>query len=373
LYIGLVPGLNRFDRSSAAVVFAVLLLALRLLRASAAEWDDPSNPAVRLIELEQEIKLELVEGRDSGNLILRTGHGDTGHVFEDFGPSLTDGDSVSGVTPGGFGASRQRQLKYDLARAPETMKLERVHLTDHSKAGDGMSRFALTYPDNLGTLVYLHAACNRVEGQLAESKSRKPPPSQPTALDSGVPSRKSTYTNEKYGISLQYPSNYTLKEGELGNEYTLGYLGPIPMKFTAAGGVRVVTVALPPNSYPGTDFNTAFVTLSVNQHLTRDECEDFPDGLPGSGKPIRKRFSGIKFHGSKQSDGGLGHQFGGFYYHGFSAGSCYELGDGIAISGYGAVDGMKKVDERQVFAILDKILESVTIHPPKLAWSPFHY
>jgi hypothetical protein len=89
-----------------------------------------------------------------------------------------------------------------------------------------------------------------VEGQLAESKSRKPPPSQPTALESGLPPAKSRYTNEKYGISLQFPSSYTLKEGELGNEYTLGYLGPIPMKFTAPGGVRVVTVALPPIPIP---------------------------------------------------------------------------------------------------------------------------
>jgi hypothetical protein len=203
------------------------------------------------------------------------------------------------------------------------------------------------------------------EGQLAESKSQKPPPSQPTVLESGVSPAKSRYTNEKYGISLQFPSNYTLKEGELGNEYTLGYLGPIPMNFTSSGGIRVVTVVLPPNSYPATDFNTAFVTLSVNQDLTRDECENFPDGLTASGKPITKKFSGIEFHGSKQGEGGLGHQFGGFYYHGFSAGSCYELGDGIATSGYGATDGMKKVDERQIFAILDKILQSVTIHAPK--------
>jgi hypothetical protein len=204
-----------------------------------------------------------------------------------------------------------------------------------------------------------------IEEQLAELKSPKPSPSQPTAMESGLPSAKSTYTNEKYGISLKFPSNYTPKEGELGNEYTLGYLGPIPMKFTAPGGVRIVTVALPPNSYPETDFNTGFVTLSVNQHLTRDECEDFPDGLAGSGKPITKKFSGIEFHGSKQSEGGLGHQFGGFYYHGFSGGSCYELGDGIATSGYGAVDGMKKVDARQVFAILEEILQSVRIHAPK--------
>jgi hypothetical protein len=67
----------------------------------------------------------------------------------------------------------------------------------------------------------------------------------------------------------------------------------------------------------------------------------------------------------RQGEVGLGHQFGGIYYHAFSEGSCYEVGEGIATSGYGAVDGMEKVDERHVFAILDKIIQSVTIHAPK--------
>jgi hypothetical protein len=107
-------------------------------------------------------------------------------------------------------------------------------------------------------LLVLHlprAYAAELEGpvELAELKSPKPPPPQPTAQEPGLPPAKSRYTNEKYGISLKFPSNYTLKEGELGNEYTLGYLGPIPMKFTAPGGVRIVTVALPPNSYPETD------------------------------------------------------------------------------------------------------------------------
>jgi hypothetical protein len=53
------------------------------------------------------------------------------------------------------------------------------------------------------------------------------------------------------------------------------------------------------------------------------------------------------------SFGGLGHQFSGTYYHGFSRGSCYELGYGMATAGYGAVDGMKQVDYGKVFSILE--------------------
>ncbi len=174
------------------------------------------------------------------------------------------------------------------------------------------------------------------------------------------------YFNKKYGISLQFPNAYKLKEGELGEEDTLGYLGPIPMEFVAPGGVRVVTVEIPPSSFPGTDFNTAFVTLSVNPHLTQDECKRFPDDVSGSRKPITKKISGTQFHGLEQGEGGLGHQFGGSTITRFCK-ACYELGEGIATSGYGAVDGMKKVDDRQVFAILDRILRSVRIDAAKAA------
>lgn len=137
------------------------------------------------------------------------------------------------------------------------------------------------------------------------------------------------------------------------------------MEFVAPGGVRVVTVETPKGTYPGTDFGNAFFTVSVNGYLTRGECEQFPDDVSGSQKPITKNFNGMEFHGLEQGEGGMNHQFGGIYYHGFSEGSCYELGEGIATAGYGAVDGMKKVDDRQVFAILEKILRSVTIHAPK--------
>jgi hypothetical protein len=77
-------------------------------------------------------------------------------------------------------------------------------------------------------------------------------------------STERVYSENKYGISLRFPGTYDLKEGQLGKEVGLGYLGPIPMDFVAPGGVRVVTVVMPPHSYPNTDFNTAFVTLSVN-------------------------------------------------------------------------------------------------------------
>jgi hypothetical protein len=103
---------------------------------------------------------------------------------------------------------------------------------------------------------------------------------------------QSKYSNSTYGISLRYPKDYELKEGKLAkNDRGLGYLGPIPMEFVAPGGVRVVTIEAPPNSYPGTDFVNAFFTVSVNRYLTKDECREFPVHL----------LSGPRFAGETKS------------------------------------------------------------------------
>jgi len=172
---------------------------------------------------------------------------------------------------------------------------------------------------------------------------------------------QSRYTNKVYGISFEFPVEYKLHRGELGDQYTMGYLGSIPMEFAAPGGVRVATVEVPSRLYEGTDFNAAFVTVSVNQYLTREECEQPVTNPPDSRNSLTIKIDGLEFHGSEEGDAGLGHQFGGAYYHAFSEGTCYELGEGIATSGYGSVEGLKKLDGEQVSASLDRILRSVRI------------
>jgi hypothetical protein len=171
------------------------------------------------------------------------------------------------------------------------------------------------------------------------------------------------YSDTKSGISFQYPEGYDLKVGDLGDHDTgIGYLGRTPMEFVGSGGVRVVTVEPPVDSYPGTDYVNAFFTVSIDPRLSKGECEKFADD-PLAARKLQavKKISGIEFHGAQVGLGGLGHQFGGFYYHGFSRGSCYELAYGLATAGYGAVDGMKQVDNGKVFSILEKVLSTVTV------------
>jgi hypothetical protein len=175
------------------------------------------------------------------------------------------------------------------------------------------------------------------------------------------------YSGTKFGVSFQYPRGYVLKEGvfDKNKDTGMGYLGPVPMDFVAPGGVRVATIGTPTGSYPGTDFVNAFFTVSVNRYLTNAECEQFADdfALASRKKPVKK-ISGVNFQGIRIGTAGLGHQFSGAYYHGFSGGYCYELGYGVATAGYGAVDGMKHVDSAEVFSILEKVLGTVMLRIP---------
>ena len=189
-----VPTLKRSTRTF-AVARVVLLFVLTLTRAYPAEWKDTAKHIERFIEVEPGVKLEVLDWGGSGEpVMLLAGHGDTGHVFDDFAPYLIDGFRVFALTRRGFGASVQPEHGYDLAtlvqdiaRVAEALKLGRLYLVGHSIAGDEMTRFALTYPNRVGKLVYLDAAYDRVDAQRLESHFPKLPPSPPAIQQSGSP------------------------------------------------------------------------------------------------------------------------------------------------------------------------------------------
>lgn len=184
---------SRSVRSSALAVALVTALFGCLPKTHAANWKDPSRHTVRFIEVEPGVRLEVLDWGGSGEaIILLAGHGDTGHIFDDFAPRLAHSFHVFAITRRGFGASSQPEQGYDLPRmvedierVVEALKLERVNLAGHSIAGDEMTRFALTYPQKVEKLVYLEAAYDRVEAQHLEATFPKLPPS--AVHESGSP------------------------------------------------------------------------------------------------------------------------------------------------------------------------------------------
>jgi hypothetical protein len=174
------------------------------------------------------------------------------------------------------------------------------------------------------------------------------------------------FDDDVYGVSFDFPKNYDLHEGELPDmDRGLGYLGQIPMEFSAPGGVRLATVEVPRGAHPGTDFVNAFFTTSVFPNVTQAQCAEF-GSVEGDTTPwITRRIDGIEFHGRSETAAASMHQYSGTYLHGYAEGSCYEIGYGIATAGYGAMDGIKKVNNQAVLQKLEKILDSMNIDAPQ--------
>ena len=175
------------------------------------------------------------------------------------------------------------------------------------------------------------------------------------------------FDDDVYGVSFDFPKNYDLREGELPDmDRGLGYLGKIPMEFSSPGGVRLATVEVPRGAHPGTDFVNAFFTVSVFPNVTAVQCADFSstenDGTPW----LTRKIDGIEFHGRKESSAASMHQYSGTYWHGYAEESCYEIGYGIATAGYGAMDGVKKVNNQAVLQKLERILDSLSINAPQV-------
>ena len=80
-----------------------------------------------------------------------------------------------------------------------------------------------------------------------------------------------SYVNPEYGVSFSFPRQFSLKSGDAA-QLSWGDLGPFQMDFVHPGGVTLAAVELPGNSYPGTDFKSAFVNLSVNPGMTAEAC-----------------------------------------------------------------------------------------------------
>ena len=204
--------------------------------------------------------------------------------------------------------------------------------------------------------------------------------SEPVKPKKAVKKRPSTvtYNDANYGISLQYPRKYTLKTGEKAKLNSDGI--EYPVNFVQPGGVSIVAIELPGNSYLGTDFYSAFLNVNVNRNLTSEQCEQFaepaaptsqstvitPEQSQGESQPQTvvndKAVSPMKvsIRGTDFSEvENTIEQFDTKYFHTFQNGSCYEFALGLQTAE--AVNGIEPVNRDEVFARLEKILATVKI------------
>ena len=178
-----------------------------------------------------------------------------------------------------------------------------------------------------------------------------------------------TYTDPIHGVSFLYPKNSVLKTGDEPN-LDLAGMGTMQMDFVEPGGITVAAIELPSNSYPGTDFRSAFFSVSLHPEMTMSECEEFasPQGehpennsaaLPSSVKIGGIDLQMVEEFGSAEN--GDRKEPSTRYYHRFENGNCYEFGLGVAADD--STPGLKQVNREQVFRRLEQILASVRVEP----------
>lgn len=141
------------------------LVALLLTSVAHADWQDPSPHRVSFVEVEKDIRLEVLDWGGSGQpVLLVAGLGHSAHVFDDFALKLAREYRVFGVTRRGYGASSVPNHGYttdrladDVMAAIDALGLEKPVIIGHSIAGLELSSIGSRHVDRVAGIIYLDA------------------------------------------------------------------------------------------------------------------------------------------------------------------------------------------------------------------------
>jgi hypothetical protein len=215
------------------------------------------------------------------------------------------------------------------------------------------------------------------------------PPQTPTPAPVVAKAKKHraptlSYVNREYGVSFTFPRNYQLKtqletkaETNTGNEAKVATTttDPLQMNFVYPGGLPLAAVEMPGNSYPGTDFTSGFVILSVNPGMTAEMCSQFasPESSTATDPSTLAKIEPIKLGATEFNEidnhtGSTMNLADAKYYHTFTNGVCYEFALAIATGDEATGNGeeIAPVDRQGAFAKLEKILATVKFQPAVL-------
>jgi hypothetical protein len=225
------------------------------------------------------------------------------------------------------------------------------------------------------------AVSSAIQHPITQPTSNSPAPMQeapaaaPTTVAKKVVKKRPTttlYADKNYGVSFRYPKRYTLKSADSTKP---DITQQSAMNFVQPGGVSVVTVELPKNSYPHTDLASASFNVSVNPTLTAEQCSQFVLLQPASTDkpaivPAKVKLAGLDLESVEAVSGPETSQSDAKYYHAFVNGACYEFYLGLSTQAqvkdkdaepHENEDPAAAVDRTAVFRRLQSILATVKI------------
>jgi pimeloyl-ACP methyl ester carboxylesterase len=202
------------------------LLLFTIIQRSPVQWLDPSPHRVQFIEVDKDVRLEVLDWGGSGRpVVLLAGLGNTAHVFDGFAPKLTRTNHLYGITRRGYGASSHPDTGYngqrladDVLRVIEALHLISPVLAGHSIAGEELTAIGAQHSDRIGGLVYLDAIADpTVDTSEYFALYQKLPP-----LRNPPPRPPRGETNPTFQAYLdwqQRANGFTFPEAELRNVY----------------------------------------------------------------------------------------------------------------------------------------------------------
>lgn len=153
------------------IVGLTALLTLEgLLLAQEKPGDPDTTPhSIRLVAVDEDVKLEVLDWGGSGRPILLIHGGNrTAHDFDKFAPKLTGSYHVYGITRRGAGGSSippptdanytADRFGNDVLAVIDGLGLNRPVLLGHSLGGQELSSVGSRHPEKIAGLIYLEAA-----------------------------------------------------------------------------------------------------------------------------------------------------------------------------------------------------------------------
>ena len=130
---------------------------------------DPSPHTSRMIKVDQDVSLEVLDWGGSGPpLVFLAGLGDTAHTYDKFAPAFTAKHHVYGITRRGYGASSTPaptdanydadRLGDDVLAVIDALKLDHPVLAGWSYGGAELSSIGTRHPEKVAGLVYMDGA-----------------------------------------------------------------------------------------------------------------------------------------------------------------------------------------------------------------------
>ncbi len=168
-----------------------------------------------------------------------------------------------------------------------------------------------------------------------------------------------TYRNDTYGLSFEYPKAWSLVEvGGPYNEFV----------DTTKGEDPFVRLQLPQETYPGTNFGNADLGLSYVYVASLEDCLAYPS-TNGSvtfdvGQSIE--INGITYYTSESSGAAAGNRYDSKLFRTYQNDYCFSAAETLHTTNIGNYDPgtVTAVDEDAVWGRFDAILQTMSFTPP---------